>query len=230
MWQKRMYIDSHSHISYVTHDIQHDVESTIICACTESEFETLSVMAKNDSNIYPAFGVHPWYIDSVSDDWYKKQKKLLKQDVKYMVGEIGLDKYKPNMEKQIDIFKQQLKLASELNRPVFLHCVGAWDKILHVFKDNKKHLPPIMVAHAFSGSEDILKTLVEEYDMYISFNRINDTNEDLIKIIPLDKLLVETDAKDLSISNLVYKIGKIVNCDNIDSIIYANAKRVLNGK
>jgi len=224
-----MYIDSHSHINYITHNVQSNVESTIVCAVKESDFVLLNNLVDKDEHIFPAFGIHPWYINSISDNWFDVLHNILIQNHKYMVGEIGLDKYKPDMDVQIDVFTKQLHLAFELNRPVFLHCVGAWDKILHIFKEYKQSLPQILIAHAFSGSEEILKVLVEEYGMYISFNNVDDKNHGLIKEIPLDRLLVETDAKDVDISVLVDKIKKITKCDNIGSIIYNNAKRVLNG-
>ncbi|MBQ2339930.1 MAG: TatD family hydrolase, partial [Bacteroidaceae bacterium] len=48
---------------------------------------------------------------------------------------------------------------------VFLHCVGAWDKILHVLKQYKKSELPIIVIHDFNGSDEILQNIIQNYDM-----------------------------------------------------------------
>ena len=86
-----------------------------------------------------------------------------------MVGEIGLDKNKPNMEQQIIIFQKQLDIAIELKRIVFIHCVGAWDKILYVLKQYKKSSIPTMIFHAFNGNDDIIKYLLKNYEKNLYF-------------------------------------------------------------
>ena len=149
-------IDAHSHIDYITHDVQTGVVGTICCATNESQWKNLIDLWTKDKNIYSAFGIHPWFINTIQNGFEKRLYELLKLNEKFMVGEIGVDKYKPDMESQIDIFVKQLNVAVELNRTVFLHCVGAWDKILHILKQYKK--TPRIVAHDFNGGPEILNT------------------------------------------------------------------------
>ena len=145
-------IDAHSHIDYITHKIQPNVVGTICCAKNESEWNLMCNMINTDNNIYGAFGIHPWFLSDVKNDFESDLKYLLALNSRYMIGEIGLDKHKPDMDKQSDVFIKQLDIAVNFKRTVFLHCVGAWDKILHLFKQYKKSELPLIVVHGFNDS------------------------------------------------------------------------------
>ncbi len=217
-------IDAHSHIDYITHNYQSDVVRTICCATNESEWDKLTDMITRDKNIYGAFGVHPWFVDEAQFGFEKRLYDLLQSNDDFMVGEIGLDKFKPNMDNQIDVFCRQMNIAVELNRTVFLHCVGAWDKILHILKSYKKL--PAIVAHDFNGSIDILNTLIKNYDIMFSLHRIN---ADLIGATPIDKIMVETDGKNnIILQDIIDKISIIKNEPDANDIIYKNTQRILN--
>jgi len=113
-----------------------------------------------------------------------------------------------------------------LKRTVFLHCVGAWDKILHVFKEYNSLQLPFVVAHNFNANQDILDKLLR-YDFIkfsIGINGINCR----IERIPCDKILVETDGKsNVSLTNNIKQIAKIKNIDNIDKFIFDNTQRII---
>lgn len=223
-------IDAHSHIDYITHNFQKDVVGTICCAKNETEWMDLLTLAGQDKKVYAAFGIHPWFIDTFQNGFENRLLDILKTNRSFMVGEIGLDKNYPNMEKQIDIFIKQLEMAIELNRPVFLHCVGAWDKVLHIFKQYKK-LPKI-VAHSFNGSDSIIKELCKNYDVVFSFgkNALYDKNS-RIEQIDSDKILVETDAKEsVCLLDIVNKISSIKNDLDFWEIIYQNTQRIINNE
>ena len=217
-------IDAHSHIDYITHNFQEDVVGTVCCATKESEWNKLVELMHNDKNIYGAFGIHPWFVDSVLEGFDKRLEDLLKTNCKYMVGEIGLDKCKPNMEKQIEIFQKQLDLAICLQRSVFIHCVGAWDKILHVLKLYKQSELPIIVFHDFNANYEILTKLLQYKNTFFSVGK-NVVYDRFCRIdeIPNDRILIETDAnKNIILRDLVNKISKN------ESDIYNNILRVLN--
>ena len=97
-------IDAHTHIDYITPNFQKDVVGCICCATQESAWQKMIDLIKADKRVYGAFGVHPWFVDGIDDDFDIKLKLLLQHDSIYMVGEIGLDKYKPYMEKQEEVF------------------------------------------------------------------------------------------------------------------------------
>ena len=131
-------IDAHSHIDFITHTIQPDVCATVCCTTNEEQWCKLKRMIKSDNKIYGCFGVHPWFADSVKDGFDKRLENLLTNNSQYMIGEIGLDKYKPNMDIQMQIFEKQFNIAIKHKRTVVIHCVGAWDKMLHILKKYKQ--------------------------------------------------------------------------------------------
>ena len=219
-------IDAHSHIDYITHNFQNDVVGTVCCTTKESEWAKLLEMMKKDKNIYGAFGVHPWFVDSVQEGFEKRLENLLKTNRGYMLGEIGLDKYKPDIDKQLDIFQKQLDIAIRLHRTVFLHCVGTWDKIFHVLKQYKQSELPIIVVHDFNANKDILTKLLKYKDVFFSLGK-NVVYDRFCRIdkIPLNRILVETDGdKNVVLGNLVDKISKN------KSDIYNNTLKVLNNE
>ena len=216
-------IDAHSHLGYISYKAQPDIVGTVCCATNEADWNVLLNM--NDRNVYGAFGIHPWFLENINDGFDVRLSKILEQNKSAMVGEIGLDKYKPNMDNQIEVFIKQLEIAIKHKRPVFIHCVGAWDKIFQILKRYKKSELPIMVAHAFNGSIEIVEKLIAGYNIMFSFNRA----DKIIKNIPDDRILVETDAKsNVVLSDIVDKIADIKNNENMADIIYQNTMRVLN--
>lgn len=223
-------IDSHTHIDYITCDLQPEVVGCVCCAVVESDWNNIVDLAKQDKRVYGAFGVHPWFVESLKDGFDIRLENLLKTDSDYMVGEIGLDKHKPNMEKQVEVFVAQLDVAVKLKRTVFLHCVGAWDKILHILKQYKQNELPMLVVHNFDENDTILKQLLKYENVFfsISKNVVYDRNY-RIEQIPVNRILVETDAKkDVLLKDVLIRIITIKNDDGVPEIIYNNTLKVLN--
>ena len=223
-------IDAHSHIDYITHIFQKDVVGTVCCTTSESERELLINKMQNDNRIYGCFGVHPWFVSDVKDGFENRLEQILKSNDSFMVGEIGLDKYKPDMDKQVHVFEEQFDIAVKLKRTVFIHCVGAWDKILHILKQYKKSELPIIVAHDFNGSIEILNNLIQNYNIFFSIHKIDKTQEiNRIRQIDINRILVETDAKsNIILNDVIKKISDIKKESDADKIIYENTLKVLN--
>ena len=223
-------IDAHSHIDCITHNFQTDVVGTVCCTVDEEQWKSLVNIMKHDNNVYSAFGVHPWFVDSVKNDFDSWLESLLKTNRNFMIGEIGLDKNKPDMDKQIDVFIKQFNVAVKLKRSMFIHCVGAWDRILHILKQYKKSDLPMIVFHAFNASDDILQYLLGQYEnVMFSFgkNALYDRNC-RIEQIDINKILVESDGKsDVFLKDVVDKISTIKNNLRAVDVIYNNTKRVL---
>ena len=165
-------IDAHSHIDFMTHKEQKNVVGTVCCTVDEVQWEVLLDMVKHSNKIYPAFGIHPWHIKFLDDGFELRLDNLLKTNISFMVGEIGLDKYKPDMDKQIIVFEKQFDLAVKLHRTVFIHCVGAWDKIFHILKRYKQSELPNIVMHAYNGNKKITNELLHYDNIIFSFNKI----------------------------------------------------------
>jgi len=188
-----------------------------------SQYETskraVEIAEKYDQGVYAAIGLHPIHaipnpIDvnevepgfTTKPEIFDPQKyEALAQSKKVVaIGEIGLDyayvKTEEDKQAQKESFKQQLALAQKLSLPVILHCRNAWEdlvKILQEFHEvqNTKYEIRSGVGHFFSGTKEDAEALIE-MGFLISFTGVITFTKDydnLIKEIPLEKLMVETD-------------------------------------
>ncbi|MBV8647052.1 TatD family hydrolase [Paludibacterium sp.] len=147
-----------------------------------------------------AFGLHPLYCAEHVDDHLTALETRLRQDQPVAVGEIGLDAWLPDADlaRQETLFVEQLKLARRFDLPVILHLRRAQDRVL-------KYLRQIPVAggiaHAFNGSEQQAQAFIAlgfklgfgGAMTYTGSQRIRR----LAATLPLDSLVLETDAPDI---------------------------------
>ena len=162
-------------------------------------------IADKYDEVFGLVGVHPEEIEHLTFDieYLKNElKKLGKSSRKIVgIGEIGLDsKTQNNMELQKTIFREQLELAVELGLPVAIHMREAEAEMIEVL-DSMKKLPAGQF-HCWAGSEELLKKVIE-LGFYVSFCgnitfKSADNLRRLIKIVPPDRLLFETDSPYLS--------------------------------
>lgn len=180
--------------------------------------------AKDNEN-YPWFscGVHPWYSEDA-----KPQLKFLKEiagDPRIVaVGEAGLDKLKgPELKIQQTVFERQVELSEQLQKPLIIHCVKAWDELLHIKKMYRPQQPWII--HGYKGKVDLAKQLLS----HGFFFSVNDRfNEEAIREIPLDRLFCETDTSEISIEEIYNEVANTLNMpvEELASQIEANVKQV----
>jgi len=156
------------------------------------------------NTLYATAGVHPHDADGVSDDYLVKLAQLASQAEIKAIGECGLD-FNRNFsapEQQLKVFKEQINLASQLNMPLFLHQRDAFEPWFLALKPYMSKIPA-MVAHCFTGNKQELKQCLAE-DMYIGITgwlcdeRRGQELRDIVSLIPLDRLLIETDAPYLT--------------------------------
>lgn len=204
------YTDAHCHIFSAPAD---NITGQVCNATTAADWEKLVQIA--DDRTHVCIGIHPWYIDSAPPDWADCMREILLSNPQIMVGEIGIDKYHPDIDRQIEFFAQQIEIAIKMNRPAHLHCVGAWDKVLHILKGHRPRIP--IIAHAFGGNAAIMTTLAE-YNTYFSYEARGDHVADTAKIAPVDKILVESDsdtptAQAEILATATREIAKLRGCD-----------------
>lgn len=170
--------------------------------------------------VYAAIGLHPIHLNAKlveiekdssepsfkikgEDFNYDKYKELAKKEKVVAIGEIGLDylqkpeneeKLKQFKENQKRIFLEQSKLAEEMKLPIIVHCRKAHDELLEILNSKNKG-----VIHCFTGNRTQLKKYLEK-GFYIGLNGIifKLNLEKVIKQIPLERILVETDCPYLS--------------------------------
>ena len=222
------YIDAHCHLSENPTDIN---VGAVYNASHQSDWKNIIAVTDVQQNIYGAIGVHPWYVSDITSDWESELYKLLCQNPELLVGEIGLDKHKPDMENQIRVFCAQMLLAHELKRGVCLHCVGAWDKILNILKVYRNKLPRFVLSHCYNGAPNDIKRLSDNYNMYFSYGPRNLQDVSRLCATPLDRIVAETDGYTPDdIIGIVNRIGAVLNIapEKMADIIYRNTMRMLN--
>jgi TatD DNase family protein len=203
--------------------------------------------------LFSTAGVHPHDADGVSEDYLGQLAQLAKQPYVKAIGECGLD-FNRNFSapaQQLKIFKEQISLAAELTMPLFLHQRDAFSPWFAELKPFIGRIPA-MVAHCFTGNKAELEQCIAA-NMYIGITgwlcdeRRGKELQDVIKLIPLNRLLIETDAPYLTPrtirprpkssrnepSYLPYVVQKIadiiaIDLDEIACQTSANAHRVFN--
>lgn len=222
------YTDAHCHI--FTAPVDDAIIGQICNATTIADWEKLIPMANDRARV--CIGIHPWHIDSAPADWDTHMRKILSSNPQIMVGEIGVDKYHPNIDKQIEIFTRQIEIAIEFGRPAHLHCVGAWDKVLHILKSRRPSAP--IVAHAFGGNAEIMAAL-SEYNTFFSYGARNGRVNDTAAVAPLGQILVESDSDTPATQTEILavatrEIAKLRGCDvrELNEQINKNFSGVIN--
>lgn len=237
------YIDVHCHLQNADNigATLNAAQSVGVCgaicnATAPDDWARVRQIAREYKSVRGAIGVHPWRIHDLSGDaWARDMYDILCDNPDLMIGECGLDKFHPDMSQQLNVFNTQLQMATELGRPVFIHCVGAWDKMFQILKSRKSHLPMIMVAHAFNGSAEILTRLINEYNFYISASPMILDNRrtrllDAMRGAPINRILIESDGTNpadvISVAGRVADIKNVAQSEIAD-IIYKNTIGIL---
>ena len=173
-----------------------------------------------------SIGIHPWYIDEnrLETD-LETIKQKLQLDKCLALGECGLDKrIEIPLDLQISVFKQQLELVKETQKPIVLHCVAAYDEVIAIKKEMKMENP--MIIHGFSKNEKVAQSLLKN-GFYLSFGKYLLRNPDLEKVFtfaPENQILLETDTIEESIYQVYEKAAAIkgISVEEMKTIVFTN--------
>jgi len=173
-----------------------------IAADMESAKKSIE-LAEKYSFIYAAVGVHPHSADEVNEKNLEILAEYARNSKVKAIGEIGLDYYYDNSPRDIQkrAFNMQLELASMLKLPVIIHDRDAHEDSMNIIKEKRASLS-YGVFHCFSGSVEMAKELIE-MDFYISVGgpltfKNSRKLPDVVRYVPLDRLLIETDCPYLA--------------------------------
>lgn len=234
------YADAHCHLSDAqnietalanAHNV--GVEMFIVAPADASQWHDVVNLTHKNQNVFGCAGIHPWNVCELPQDWADDLEKILIKNPKIMVGEIGLDKNRPNMELQTDVFVHQLKFAHKYSRGIHLHCVGCWNMVLKILDENKHALPPFILAHGFAGRAEDIKNIADKYNVYFSYGpRTLGQKLGAGRILktPLSRILTESDGADSTvIPSIVSQISEILNVetDILADIIYKNITQII---
>lgn len=150
--------------------------------------------------IYATAGVHPHYTQEISSNWSASLRRLVLQPEVVAVGECGLDYYRnfSPCAQQAAVFEQQLALAVEVGKPLFLHQRDAHQDFLSIL-DPYLHQIHAAVVHCFTGQHQELFDYLDR-GLFIGITgwlcdeRRGTHLRELVRLIPADRLMIETDA------------------------------------
>jgi len=152
---------------------------------------------------YATIGVHPHEVKQIGDAWYDDLRRLAQHPKVVAYGEIGLDyhyNYSPP-KLQRDRFREQVGVARELGLPIVIHTREAQDDTIKILREEKGSEVG-GVFHCFSGDAWLAKDALD-LGFFLSFSGVitfqNATMlRDIVKTVPMDRLLVETDCPYLT--------------------------------
>ena len=206
-----MLFDTHTHLD----DKKFDADRGELIASLKSQGISLLVnigadmkssqqsilLAEKYDFIYASVGVHPCDTKNLTDDDLNTLEKMAKHEKVVAIGEIGLDYYwdEPEREIQKEWFTKQLLLAKKLNMPYIIHDRDAHADTLEIIK---KCGYTNGVMHCFSGSAEFAQEVIK-MGMYVSLSgTVTFKNakkaQEVAQSIPLDRLLIETDSPYLT--------------------------------
>jgi len=185
------------------------VQQLLITGTSVSESQLALTLCSDYQQQFPNMlsataGIHPHDADGVDDDYIEQLTELASHTQVKAIGECGLD-FNRNFsapEQQLNVFNAQIQLAAQLSMPLFLHQRDAFEPWFEALKPQLDNIPA-MVSHCFTGTKEQLTQCLAA-NMYIGITgwlcdeRRGQELRDIVKLIPLDKLLIETDAPYLT--------------------------------
>lgn len=218
-----MLIDTHSHLNFknfekdyaqvIERSLNYDLKAIINVG---SDFKTskkaIEIASRYKKGVYATVGLHPIYINQKDFDFHSF-KELATSEKVIAIGETGLDYYRNEAQsekaKQKEVFLKQTELAYELNLPIILHCRSEKDDPLKAYKEMIEILQNFIkdknlkgVIHCFQANWKMAKEFIK-LGFYLGFTGFVTFTKDeklieVVKKIPLDRILLETDCPFLS--------------------------------
>ena len=183
----------------------------LICSRMSDLNKLLKIYKQYSKSMFYTIGVHPHHANEINDGYLKKLKNVITTYNPHAIGETGLDFFRnlSTYEQQIYVFEEQIKIAIDTNKPLFLHQRDSHDDFIKILRKYSSDISKAVV-HCFTGTQGQLDDYLE-LDCYIGITgwicdeKRNVELRKAIKKIPLEKLMIETDCPYLIPKNLVEK-------------------------
>ncbi|MEN9575578.1 MAG: hypothetical protein RL514_3433 [Verrucomicrobiota bacterium] len=174
----------------------------VVNGSCEADWPEVAVLAREFPDfVVPSFGFHPWYLGERTARWRETLVGLLDATPGAVIGEIGLDRWKPGLpyDGQEEVFLAQLRLAAERNVAASIHCLQTWGRLVELLRTNPRPARGFLL-HSYGGPAELVVPLARlgahfSFPGYFMHER-KARQCDTFKRVPADRLLVETDAPD----------------------------------
>ena len=206
-----MFFDSHSHFNDEKFDEDREdiikkifnegISRTVCVGYNIKQSEFAVEIANNHENIFATCGISPNDVDDFSEDSLKKIEELAQLSKVVAIGEIGLDYYwnKENKDIQKELFIKQIDIANKLGLPIAIHTREAVMDTLQILKEHPVDKKGIF--HCCPLNKELIKEGLK-LGFYISFSGNitfkNAKSEEAVSVVPMNKILIETDSPYLS--------------------------------
>ncbi len=209
------FVDTHTHLFTTEFDadrvdvVQRAVDAGVrtLCLPAINEESLPSLMAMCDifpSVCHPMIGLHPTELGDDYESALDRMHNLLKSDDRFVaIGEVGLDFYWDDTKKreQEEVFRRQIEWALETGLPLAIHSRSAFDE-LYAIMDCYRGRGLTGVFHCFSGTDEEAKKLLSFDGFYLGIGGVvtykKSTLPDVLKSVPLERLVLETDSPYLA--------------------------------
>ena len=184
------------------------------------EFEVAKVTYKRHSF---SCGIHPWYSED-SESQLNYLFEIATDPRIIAIGETGLDKLKgPAFNIQIPVFMRHIELSEQLEKPLIVHAVKAWEQLYHIRKETKPTQPWII--HGFRGNPQVAQQMVRAGYMFSIGDKFN---VDSLEFIPKESLFCETDESDVDIRDVYQQVADALDQDieELAAQVAENVRRV----
>ena len=206
-------IDSHCHLDHehlianldqvIANSKKVGLEKLLTICTTLQSYEKITNIVKKDPMIFGTFGIHPH--ETKNNDVSKDEiiTKINLNNKIIGVGETGLDFYYNNSDKDLQIksFQKHIDAAKDLNIPLIIHSRNAEDETYDILKKNHSNKLKILM-HCFTGSTEFATKLIPLNAFFSASGIITFKNslnlQETFKMIPKNRLLIETDSPYLS--------------------------------
>jgi len=177
-----------------------------------------------------SIGIHPWFVNEgkINEALLSVEEKLQEENC-VALGECGLDRVSTtDFELQKFVFKKQIGLSENYQKPLIIHCVKAFQEIIEIKKEVKPK--QIWILHGFHQNLQIAESLLKNRSI-LSFGAAIINNKKLQEVvleIPLTSILLETDNAEIEIQAIYQKVAEIrkIEVEELQQQIHQNFKNI----
>ncbi|MEY4440653.1 MAG: hypothetical protein RLY49_279 [Candidatus Parcubacteria bacterium] len=203
------YIDMHAHLDFPDfnpdrQEILSDMQSQSIGhfnigTCVETSKNSITLADENE-HVWAIVGIHPLNVDESKLEDIEAIEALISHPKCLAIGECGLDFFREDSEeirtRQTEFFKKQIELAIKYDKPLMIHCRSAYPETLEILESYKVQNPSLHAHfHFFTETIEIAKRILSQGWTLSFTGPITFANYDeLVKFVPVESLMVETDA------------------------------------